>query len=144
MMIDKRLTGAVRESKKYIAGHVVLQWCALVANITMTGAICRLLSRLYQGSAGAKDLQWTVCIAIGAVALRFVCNVGAARMGYLSSKAVKKKLREQIYRKLLRLGSAYREQVQTSEVVQVAVEGVDQLETYFGAVSYTHLTLPTN
>ena len=133
MMIDKRLTGAVRESKKYIAGHVVLQWCALVANITMTGAICRLLSRLYQGSAGAKDLQWTVCIAIGAVALRFVCNVGAARMGYLSSKAVKKKLREQIYRKLLRLGSAYREQVQTSEVVQVAVEGVDQLETYFGA-----------
>lgn len=54
-------------------------------------------------------------------------------MGYLSSKAVKKKLREQIYRKLLRLGSAYREQVQTSEVVQVAVEGVDQLETYFGA-----------
>ena len=57
MMIDKRLTGAVRESKKYIAGHVVLQWCALVANITMTGAICRLLSRLYQGSAGAKDLQ---------------------------------------------------------------------------------------
>ena len=133
MMIDKTLTGAVRESKKYIAGHVVLQWCALVANITMTGAICRLLSRLYQGSAGAKDLQWTVCIAIGAVALRFVCNVGAARMGYLSSKAVKKKLREQIYRKLLRLGSAYREQVQTSEVVQVAVEGVDQLETYFGA-----------
>ena len=133
MMIDKRLTGAVRESKKYIAGHVVLQWCALVANITMTGAICRLLSRLYQGSAGAKDLQWTDCIAIGAVALRFVCNVGAARMGYLSSKAVKKKLREQIYRKLLRLGSAYREQVQTSEVVQVAVEGVDQLETYFGA-----------
>ena len=42
-------------------------------------------------------------------------------MGYLSSKAVKKKLREQISRKLLRLGSAYREQVQTSEVVQAAV-----------------------
>ena len=31
------------------------------------------------------------------------------------------------------LGSAYRENVQTSEVVQVAVEGCDQLETYFGA-----------
>lgn len=54
-------------------------------------------------------------------------------MAYLSSKAVKKTLRERIYRKLLRLGTAYREQVNTSEVVQVAVEGVDQLETYFGA-----------
>ncbi len=35
--------------------------------------------------------------------------------------------------KLLRLGASYNEQVKTSEVVQVAVEGVDQLETYFGA-----------
>ena len=54
-------------------------------------------------------------------------------MSYLSSKAVKKTLREQIYEKLLRLGASYNEQVKTSEVVQVAVEGVDQLETYFGA-----------
>lgn len=54
-------------------------------------------------------------------------------MSYLSSKAVKKTLREQIYGKLLRLGASYKEQVSTSEVVQVAVEGVAQLETYFGA-----------
>ena len=54
-------------------------------------------------------------------------------MGYLSSKAVKKTLREMIYKKLLKLGNAYKEKAQTSEVVQVAVEGVDQLETYFGA-----------
>ncbi len=45
----------------------------------------------------------------------------------------KKTLREKIYEKLLRLGASYNEQVKTSEVVQVAVEGVDQLETYFGA-----------
>ena len=31
------------------------------------------------------------------------------------------------------MGVSYKEQVKTSEVVQVAVEGVDQLETYFGA-----------
>lgn len=42
-------------------------------------------------------------------------------------------MREKIYRKLLKLGTSYKEQVKTSEVVQVAVEGVDQLETYFGA-----------
>ncbi len=54
-------------------------------------------------------------------------------MGYLSSKAVKKTLREKIFFKLLELGTAYQENVKTSEVIQVAVEGVDQLETYFGA-----------
>lgn len=45
----------------------------------------------------------------------------------------KKTLREKIYEKLLRIGLSYKESVQTSEIVQVAVEGVDQLETYFGA-----------
>ena len=42
-------------------------------------------------------------------------------------------MREKIYSKLLRLGASYNEQIKTSEVIQVAVEGVDQLETYFGA-----------
>ena len=72
-------------------------------------------------------------IALAAVAVRYGCTVGASRMGYLSSKAVKKTLRGAIYDKLLCLGASYSEQVKTSEVVQVAVEGVDQLETYFGA-----------
>ena len=75
----------------------------------------------------------TAVIALAAVAVRYGCTVGASRMGYLSSKAVKKTLRGAIYDKLLCLGASYSEQVKTSEVVQVAVEGVDQLETYFGA-----------
>lgn len=133
MMINKRLIGTVSESKKYIAGNVALQWCALGANMAMIGAICRLLERLYRGSAGSGDLAVTAAVVLLAAAVRFACHVGAARMGYLSSRAVKKTLREKIYEKLLRLGGAYKEQVQTSEVVQVAVEGVDQLETYFGA-----------
>ena len=133
MMINKRLIGTVSESKKYIAGNVVLQWCALAANIAMIGAVCRLLEQLYRGAAGTRDLMLTAAVGILAAAVWVGCNIGSARMGYLSSKAVKKTLREKIYAKLLRLGSAYAEQVQTSEVVQAAVEGVDQLETYFGA-----------
>ena len=38
-----------------------------------------------------------------------------------------------IYEKLLRLGLAYQQKARTSEVVQLAVEGVDQLEVYFGS-----------
>ena len=41
-------------------------------------------------------------------------------------------MRERIYSKLLDLGAFYNSQLKTSEIVQVAVEGVDQLETYFG------------
>ena len=131
MMINKRLIGTVKESKKYIAGNVICQWISLAANITMMAAIAKMLQNLYEGTDSHIGL--TAVIAAVAVIVRFACATTASRMGYLSSKAVKKTLREMIYKKLLRLGSSYKEQANTSEVVQVAVEGVDQLETYFGA-----------
>ena len=133
MMINKRLIGAVPESKKYIAGNVALQWCSLCANIAMMSAVTELFAALFAGSMTQSKIVTTAVIALAAVAVRYGCTVGASRMGYLSSKAVKKTLRGAIYDKLLRLGASYSEQVKTSEVVQVAVEGVDQLETYFGA-----------
>ena len=132
-MINKRLIGTVKESKKYIAGNVICQWVSLAANVTMMGAIARMLQRLFAQGTGDGQIAMTAVIAAVAVVIRFVCATLSSRMGYLSSKAVKKTLREMIYRKLLRLGTSYKEQAKTSEVVQVAVEGVDQLETYFGA-----------
>ena len=133
MMINKRLIGTVAESKKYIVGNVILQWCSLAANIALMLSISRMLAELFRGSASAQLLTITGIVVLLALAVRFFCSIGAAKMGYLSSTAVKKTLREKIYQKLLRLGNSYSEQVKTSEVVQVAVEGVDQLETYFGA-----------
>lgn len=133
MMINKRLIGTVSESKKYIAGNVICQWCSLAANIVMMTAITKMLAGLFLGTAGIKEIQTTAIIAAVAVVVRFVCTKLTSYLGYLSSKAVKKTLREMIYKKLLKLGSSYKEKVQTSEVVQVAVEGVEQLETYFGA-----------
>ncbi len=130
MMINKRLIGTVRESKTYIAGNVLCQWISLAANITMMAAIARLLQELYLGSG--RGLTETAAIAAVCLPVRYLCSVASSRMSYLSSKTVKKTLREMIYSKLLRLGASYQEQANTSEVVQVAVEGVDQLETYFG------------
>ena len=133
MMINKRLIGTVAESKKYIAGNVILQWCSLAANIAMMFSITNLFAGLYYGSTSSASLWAMAVVVLLALLIRFLCTTGASRMSYLSSKAVKKTLRERIYEKLLRLGASYNEQVKTSEVVQVAVEGVDQLETYFGA-----------
>lgn len=133
MMIDKRLIGTVPECRKYIAGNIIFQWCALLANIALMTSITNLLALLYVGRATQKNILMTVIVAIIAIVIRYMSTTQASEMGYLSSKAVKKTLREKIYKKLLRLGASYNEQVNTSEVVQTAVEGVDQLETYFGA-----------
>lgn len=133
MMINKRLIGTVSKSKKYIAGNVAAQWLSLAANIAMMTVLTSLLASLYTETADRDSMILTAAVAAIAVAVRFLCSVMASRMSFLSSKTVKKTLREKIYEKLLCLGASYKEQVKTSEVVQVAVEGVDQLETYFGA-----------
>lgn len=133
MMIDKRLIGIVGQSRKYIAGNVAYQWCALLANLIMMIAIANLLTNLYQREFEAGTLILTAGALIVAIAIRFYCAVQSSRMSYLSSKTVKKTLRRMIYEKLLRLGASYNERIRTSEIVQIAVEGVEQLETYFGA-----------
>lgn len=133
MMINKQLIGTVKDSKKYIAGNVAFQWISLVANIVMMTGITGFLGRLQAGTVKEEDVLWTAVLVILMAMIRFFCTNGSVRMSFLSSKAVKQTLREKIYQKLLRLGTSYQEQVHTSEVVQVAVEGVDQLETYFGS-----------
>ena len=131
-MINTRLIGMVSESKKYIAAGVAFQWVSLAANILLTGAVCRLLAALWAGTAGPSGLLRLGALAAAALAVRFGCTLASAGMSWRSSRAVKAKLRRLIYEKLLRLGAAGRQQVRTSEAVQVAVEGVDQLEVYFG------------
>ena len=127
MMIDKRLIRMVPESKKYVAGNVLMQWISLAANVVLMMSITRFFASLYAKNVTGKDFAVFSVIAVMAVTVRFFCAIGASRMGFLSSKKVKKTLREAIYTKLLKLGAAYKEQIRTSEIVQVAVEGVDQL-----------------
>lgn len=138
-MIDKRLIGAVKESRIYIAANVAFQWVSLVANIAVMGAIAYMLQQAFAAQSQLSQalepsqIAMAAAIIIAALAVRFACSVLSSRMSYLSSKAVKRTLRQMIYSKLLRLGPSYKEKVQTSGVVQIAVEGVDQLETYFGS-----------
>ena len=133
MMINKRLIGTVPESKKYIAGNVAFQWIALAANIVLMASVTQLLAGLFENAVDRAAMVRTLLAAAAAVAVRYGCARLASRMSYCSSRAVKKTLRGMIYRKLLRLGPAYSEQTSTSEIVQITVEGVDQLQTYFGA-----------
>lgn len=133
MMINKRLISTVKDSRKYIVRNVVAQWCSLIANIIMMIGITRLFSDIYNKTYSVKSMCVISGIIITVAIVQFIFSIISAKMSYLSSKSVKKTLREKIYLKLLSLGAAYKESVKTSEVVQVAVEGCDQLETYFGA-----------
>ena len=131
-MIKKRLVGLLSHAKKYIGYQVMWQWISLIAQIGAVFNIAGLLESVFYGTVAESQVMRTVVMLILCVAVRFLCERMAAAASYKASVDVKKILRQKIYEKMLRLGASYREQVSTSEVMQVCTEGVEQLETYFG------------
>ena len=131
-MIKRRLVGLLSHAKKYVVLIVLCQWAALLAQMLAVFSIAGLLEKLFYQEVTTGVAEKTILILAFVLILRFLCEKLGARFSYLASVDVKRILREKIYEKMLRLGSAYREQVSSSEVVQVSTEGVEQLETYFG------------
>ena len=131
-MIKTRLISLLSQSKKYIIYQVLWQWLALLVQIVAIIQVARLLEEAVDGRFAVHSLTRAGVIFVGVIAVRFVCERMAAKASYMASVDVKHVLREKIYDKMLRLGASYKEQVSTSEVVQVCSEGVEQLETYFG------------
>lgn len=131
-MINKRLMHIMGKSKKYVWSQVFFQWLSLLCNIVLMSGISLFLSQLSAGSTPDlwKNALW---ILLPALAIRYVYTVLTSRVSHYAAKQVKERLRTMIYEKLLRLGLAYQQKARTSEVVQLAVEGVDQLEVYFGS-----------
>ena len=131
-MIKKRLVDLLAHAKKYIVYQVAWQWLSLLCQIVMIYCAAMLLEQALFREVTRLSAVRFGGTAVLAMALRFACDRGASRASYRASVDVKRILRDKIYEKLLRLGASYREKVTTSEVVQMAAEGVEQLETYFG------------
>ena len=131
-MFDKRLMKMCPESRKYIIGNILFQWAELIINAVMIGLIAMLVEGLYEGKESGQTIGIKLCVLVVMLILRWFTTKAAIRMSYLASKTVKRVMREQIYKKLLRLGNTYREHATTAELVQESVEGVEQLESYFG------------
>lgn len=131
-MIKTRLVGLLSHAKKYIVYTILWQWAALLSQVLAVFSIAELLENVVLRTVTGQLVQRTVLILAMAVIIRFICERMGARSSYLACVDVKRILREKIYEKMLKLGASYREQVSSSEVVQVSTEGVEQLETYFG------------
>ncbi len=128
-MMDKRLLALVPQAMRHVVATVVWQWVGLLGNLALVWVIARALASLALGQTVPRFALTLLAVGIVApvVATRF-----AAHESFAASQDVKRVLRRRIYEKLLRLGPDYAEHVPTAEVVQLSVEGCEQLETYFG------------
>ena len=132
-MIKRELLAESPSSARYIALHVVTGLIKLCANIATVFMIAYFIRMVFENEpvGSAHILPRFFVIALCGV-VRYICTLSASKLSHAASADAKKVLRHKLYEKLTRLGPGYHEHVPTSEVVQVAVEGIDQLETYFG------------
>lgn len=128
-MMDKRLLALVPEALRHVLATVAWQWVGLLGNAAVVWVIARTLAALAVG--GTVPASALAILSSGIVARAISARL-ASRESFIASQGVKKTLRRRIYEKLLALGPDYVEAVPTAEVVQLSVEGCEQLETYFG------------
>ena len=158
-MFDKRLFQLAPGLGKLIAGKVALMWVGLLANIGFMLSLVMLLQGLLAAAdphtfscnaASASecpanlfgvpgttvapmtgDLMVYVALAIVCMLVRYLATTHATRLGTEAAERVKLALRSKLYRKMVALGPSYRSRVKTSDVVQSAGEGVEQIQSFF-------------
>ena len=130
-VINKKLLSFDRGALRYVGANVAFQWLGMLCNVIFVRAIARLLGAVFAGILTGAALRQDLVLCLGTVPLRFAFTMLASSMSDQASKDVKRTLRSSIYAKLTRLGANYTETVATSEVVMLASEGVEQIDTYF-------------
>ena len=130
-MINKKMLSFDRGALRYVGLNVLFQWLGMLCNVVFVTAVARLIGAAFAGSLTSALLWQQLVLCLVTVPLRFGFTMLASGMSDKASKDVKRTLRSNIYAKLTRLGSNYTETVATSEVVMLASEGVEQIDTYF-------------
>jgi len=134
MMIDKRLIKLVPKSKKYVFLTVLLKLLSLLSNFILIFSVAAILK--ISGITGEESASKSFalpCIFLGlSIIVTFISACFSSITSFKSSREVKKTLRSLIYQKLLKLGPDYQEKTETAKIIQLAVEGVEQIEVWFG------------
>lgn len=140
-VFDKRLFSLTPGIGKLVAAKVVALWLSLLADVLFAFMMANLLVSVLQcaiwTAQGLDVVMPTTNLLLALLVLLTVCVVkyltsrSAASFGTEAAERVKLALRERLYRKMLALGPSYSSRVRTSDVVQSAGEGIDQIQSFF-------------
>ncbi|MGI5173521.1 ABC transporter ATP-binding protein/permease [Treponema sp. OMZ 840] len=131
-MIKVRLIKLLSHAKKFVFLQILCLWFSLMCQIALVFCLTRIIQKLFTHETVANILPLYTAAILFCFALRFVSDKLYAAFSHKAGADVKITLRKHMYKKLLRLGASYRETAPTAEIVQLALDGVEQLEIYFG------------
>ena len=132
-MIHKRLTGSVPKSKKWILLSALSSWISLLCNTAITFVTVRFIFGLYNSSLDKKTVFVLLFAASAALIIRVVAVRKRSYFSYRAGTEVKRPLRSMLYDKFISLKLNYSQYISMAEVTQIGTDGIEQLDSYFGA-----------
>ncbi|MEG0367749.1 MAG: ABC transporter transmembrane domain-containing protein, partial [Coprobacillus sp.] len=130
-MFDKRLMNEIPEAKGYVMKQVLFQLVALLMNVIFTVELTILFVCLFNQTLTWRYIGLLIIGIFVVLYIRGFVLKKASVCSFAGASFVKKTLRERLFGKVLLIGNHYQDYVSTSELVQLSVEGINQLETYF-------------
>ncbi len=112
-------------------------WAVLVGLISAAVGVARLallgwlLARVFAGAAFA-DLVWPFAVVASIMALRGALEYIRNMVAHKTAAIVQLHIRRRLYDQIVALGPAYFGLERTGDVILAMVDGVEQLEVYFG------------
>src|SRR6266496_5341511 len=131
MYLDRRLWAFTRGVRLRITGTVLLGLLAVGAGIGRLALFGWLLGRVIAGDP-LRALLPLMALTAGAVLLRSTLDYWRAMAAHQTAALVQSTLRQAIYEQVTALGPAHFTQSRTGDVILSMVEGIQQLEVYFG------------
>ena len=131
MYLDPRLWALTRGVRLRIAATVLVGLAAVATGIARLVLLGWLLARVLHGESLAS-LTGAIALTAAAVGLRSLLDYTRAMMAHHTAARVQTRLRQNLYDHIVALGPAHFSGARTAEVMLSLVEGIQQLETYFG------------
>src|SRR6185503_18730019 len=131
MHIEPRLLAFTQGIRLRIAGAVVLGLLSVSLAVARLGLLGWLIGQVFAGRP-LRDLVWAVLMIAVIMVLRGVSEHWRAVVAHENAARVQKKLRRVLYDQVASLGPGTVGRQRSGGLTLSMIDGVEQLETYFG------------
>ena len=131
MYLDRRLWPFTAGFRARMAATVLLGLVSTILGVGRLALLGWLLGEIFAG-AGFADLVWPFAAVAVVMLSRGLLEYARTMHAHRTSALVQLRLREQLYHQVVALGPGHFGLQRTGDVMLSIVDGVEQLETYFG------------
>ena len=131
MHFDIRLWSFTKGVRGRITYSVMIGMISTSLGVVRLGMLGWLIGLIFQGKS-AQELIIPIILAALVMLLRGYFENWRTMMAHETSAIVQKELRKRLFNKIVTLGPGYAGRQRSGELVLSMVDGVEQLETYFG------------